>query len=234
MQKSPEGYLLVNKPLGWTSFDVVNKIRFMLADELQVAPKSLKVGHAGTLDPMAGGLLIVLVGLYTKRQSDFMKQDKTYDAELELGKTSNTDDAEGQLKKVSDRRPSLDDITSTLQEFIGSFKQVPPDYSAIKIRGRPAYSRARSGEKPKLTAKPVRVLSITGVEYQYPKIKFTCVVSSGTYIRALVRDVGQKLGTGAYLTALVRTKIGKYSLKSGFSIADLEEKNIVDCLKLES
>ena len=231
MNRPPNGYLLVNKPLGWTSFDVVNKIRFMLADELQVRPKSLKVGHAGTLDPMAGGLLIVLVGSFTKRQDTFMKQDKIYDAELKLGKSSDTDDAEGKIEDVSVRKPSPKEVADTLHSFIGRIKQTPPAYSAVKVKGKPAYARARSGETPKLREKLVNISSITNVAYKYPVLKFACEVSSGTYVRSLARDIGQKLGTGAYLTALTRTKIGEYLLKDAHELSDLKEQTIIGLLE---
>ena len=186
MKQIVDGYLLIDKPRGWTSFDVVNKIRWLASKELGVRPKSLKVGHAGTLDPLATGLLIVLVGSYTKKQAEFMKQDKTYEAEACLGQTSDTDDAEGNKTLVSDRRPDQEEVEQTLKTFVGEIEQVPPQFSAIKVDGRAAYARARSGQKMELKSRQVKIFSIEEVNYKYPHVSFICRVSSGTYVRSLL------------------------------------------------
>lgn len=221
-----DGYLLIDKPLKWTSFDVVNRIRYRLAGELGVKPKTLKVGHAGTLDPLASGLLIVLIGNYTKRQAEFMKQDKTYEAQVILGHSSTTDDREGELTAVSDVKPTKAAITSTLMDFIGQQEQMPPQFSAVKVKGRPAYARVRAGEDIQLKTKTVTIFAIDQVVYTYPKLNFVCRVSSGTYIRALARDLGQKLGTGAYLGGLKRTKIGKLALSGAHTLDELDSPGV--------
>ena len=232
MDKSTDGYLLIDKPLGWTSFDVVNKVRFALADELGVKPKSLKVGHSGTLDPLASGLLIVLVGKYTKRQPEFMGQDKTYEAEISLGQTSDTDDDEGAKQQVSARQPKLDEVKQTLKSFEGRAEQVPPLFSAVKIKGKPAYARARAGQPVELKPKSVTIHSLKHIDYDYPLLKFVAEVSSGTYIRSLARDIGQKLGTGAHLKSLKRTRIGRYRLEDTVDIKGLDKKSIQSLLRL--
>lgn len=208
-QQSIEKVILVDKPIGWTSFDVVAKLRSQYSKQYN---RRVKVGHAGTLDPLASGLLIVLVGKATKRQDSFMKQDKVYQVEMQLGETSSTDDAEGQRTKVSDMRPSEEELNKTIAKFIGQQSQVPPAYSAIKIDGKRAYKLARAGQEVKMKSREVNIYSISDVSYSYPRVSFTTKVSSGTYIRSLVRDIGEELGCGAYMSALRRTSIGEYSL----------------------
>ncbi len=208
-QQSLDKVILVDKPIGWTSFDVVAKIRSQYSKQYN---RRVKVGHAGTLDPLASGLLIVLVGKATKKQDSFMKQDKVYEVEMQLGETSSTDDAEGQRTKVSNRRPNDTEIKQVLNKFIGQQSQVPPAYSAIKIDGKRAYKLARAGQEVKMKSREVNIYSISDVSYSYPRVSFTTKVSSGTYIRSLVRDIGEELGCGAYMSALRRTSIGEYSL----------------------
>jgi tRNA pseudouridine55 synthase len=222
MKQIVDGYLLIDKPRGWTSFDIVNKIRFLAADELGVRPRSLKVGHAGTLDPLATGLLIVLIGSHTKKQAEFMKQDKTYEAEVHLGQTSDTDDSEGSKTFVSDRRPEQEEVEQNLKAFVGKIEQIPPQFSAIKIGGKAAYARARAGQKVELKSRQVKIFSIEDISYKYPRVSFVCRVSSGTYVRSLARDFGAKLGTGAYLSSLKRTQVGEYSLKNAVDIKKLD------------
>lgn len=199
------GVLLVDKPKGWTSFDIVAKVRGLIKQKTGL--KRPKVGHAGTLDPLATGLLIVLVGDECKNQDKYMKLDKTYEVELKLGETSSTDDAEGEITQISDKNPSKIEIIDTINTFLGEINQVPPIFSAIKVDGKRAYKLAREGNKPEMKSRQVTIHSITDIEYKYPYISFTASVSSGTYIRSLVRDIGEKLGTGAYMTNLRRTKI---------------------------
>ncbi len=199
--------LLIDKPKGWTSFDVVGKTRSLLRQE---TGQKVKVGHAGTLDPLATGLLIVLVGKATKRQDRLMKQDKVYEVVMKLGQTSTTADEEGEKTVVSDHQPTQEEVTKAIQQFTGQISQVPPAYSAIKIDGQRAYKLARAGKEVKIEPRQVTIHEITNVVYDYPLISFTANVSSGTYIRSLVTDIGEALGTGAYMTDLRRTSIGKY------------------------
>ncbi len=201
--------LLVDKPKEWTSFDVVGKVRYMLR---QATGQKIKVGHAGTLDPLATGLLIVLVGKATKRQDSFMKQDKVYEVEMKLGQTSTTADEEGEKTIVSDRQPTEEEVSEAVMSFLGVISQVPPAYSAIKIGGQRAYKLARAGKEVKIEPRTVSIHSISELNYTYPIVSFTANVSSGTYIRSLVTDIGDKLATGAYMSNLRRTSIGEYSV----------------------
>lgn len=210
-----EEIILVDKPKGWTSFDVVGKIRSNLRKE---TGQKIKVGHAGTLDPLATGLLIVLVGKATKRQDDFMKKDKVYQVEMKLGTTSTTADEEGEKTKVSDYIPELSEVLKSINTFIGEIDQIPPAYSAIKINGQRAYKLARAGKEVKIEPRRVKIYSIDQVKYEYPIVSFTTKVSSGTYIRSLVTDIGENLKTGAYMTNLRRTEIGRYTVEDAETI----------------
>lgn len=203
------GLLLVDKPKNWTSFDVVAKVRGILKQSGISKPK---VGHTGTLDPLATGLLVLTLGTYCKRAQEFSKLDKTYEVELTLGKTSTTDDGEGEITEVSATAPSKEAITDVLHSFIGEIDQTPPAFSAIKVNGKRAYKMAREGKEVKLEARKVTIHSIDAIVYDYPKINFTTNVSSGTYIRSLARDVGEKLETGAYMSELRRTTVGTFNL----------------------
>lgn len=251
--------LLIDKEEGWTSFDVVAYVRKQLTiNNKQAGPKSKvrsprpKVGHAGTLDPFATGLLIVLIGKEaTKKQDEFMKLDKEYEAVLELGKVSSTGDTEGKItpychsgldpessatsKKDScfhrnDRWEANDksqfpvrkQIKNILKEFIGQIEQVPPAFSAIKINGKRAYELARKGEKVELKSRKVKIFDIEILDYNFPFLKLKIKCGSGTYIRSLAKDIGGKLGIGAYLTELRRTKIGKYDLKGAKKVSEIE------------
>lgn len=207
--------ILIDKPKGWTSFDVVGKIR---SDLRKQTGQKIKVGHAGTLDPLATGLLIVLVGKATKRQDEFMKLDKVYDVELKLGQTSTTADEEGEKTMVSDKMPSAEELNDVVSSFIGEISQVPPVYSAIKVDGKRAYKLAREGKDVKLEPRKVTVYSISDINYDYPLVTFTAKVSSGTYIRSLVADIGAKLGTGAYMTNLRRVCIGNNTVGDALKI----------------
>lgn len=202
--------LLVDKPKGWTSFDVVGKIRSQLRSQ---TGQKVKVGHAGTLDPLATGLLIVLVGKATKRQDDFMKQDKVYEVVMKLGQTSTTADEEGEKTVVSDREPSREEVEQALRQFVGEISQIPPAYSAIKVNGQRAYKLARAGKEVIIEPRDVTIYAIEQIEYEYPSIRFKAKVSSGTYIRSLVTDIGEVLGTGAYMSDLRRTAIGEYHIE---------------------
>jgi tRNA pseudouridine55 synthase len=220
--------LLIDKPQGWTSHDVVAKVRNILKAE---AGQKVKVGHTGTLDPMATGLLVLVIGSYTKRAGEFSKLDKTYGAELTLGSVSTTGDREGKITPKSDKKPTLKEIVEILSQFIGEIQQTPHAYSAIKIDGKRAYKAARAGQEVKLEPREVTIYEITGVKYKYPKLKFTAKVSSGTYIRSLAEDIGAKLGTGAYLSALRRTQVGEFDIQSALKIQVLSLLSIVSSLQ---
>lgn len=212
-----EDVLLIDKPKGWTSFDVVGKTRSRLSKE---AGHKVKVGHAGTLDPLATGLLIVLVGKATKRQDSFMKQDKVYEVTMKLGQTSKTADEEGEKTAVSSRQPNEDEVSLAIQKFRGEISQIPPAYSAIKIDGQRAYKLARAGREVTIEPRRVAIYEINDITYEYPRISFTAKVSSGTYIRSLVTDIGEALKTGAYMTDLRRISIGQYSVDDAVSPED--------------
>lgn len=177
-------------------------------------PKRIKVGHAGTLDPFATGLLIVLVGRSTKRAGEFLKLDKEYIAELKFGEVSTTGDPEGKISGISDRRPSKEEVEMVVSGFVGRIKQRVPAFSAVKIQGKRAYDLARKGIAVEMPVKDVEVYEIEILSYEYPKLRIRTKVSSGTYIRALGEDIGEKLGVGAYLTELRRTKIADYDVQN--------------------
>lgn len=203
------GFLLIDKPQDWTSFDVVNYVRRMVAELEGKKPKNTKVGHTGTLDPQATGLLVLCVGDFTKKVPELIKQDKTYQVELTLGKTSTTGDSEGEINDVSDLKPTKNKIMECVNSFIGEIEQTPPIFSAIKVNGKRAYELARAGKEVKLEPRTVKINSISEIDYDYPKVSFTADVGSGTYIRSLAEDIGQKLGAGAYMSSLRRTRIGE-------------------------
>ena len=216
--------ILIDKEKDWTSFDVVAKVRscvraYALAQaEKDEKPKKIKVGHAGTLDPLATGLLIVLVGDATKRQDSYMKQDKEYEVVAKLGETSTTGDGEGVKTQISSHKPSEEEVKKVIKQFTGTLQQVPPQYSAIKIGGKRAYALARAGKDVKIEPRTVVVHSISDVTYTYPELRFKAVVSSGTYIRSLVSDIGDALATGAFMSDLRRTKIGSFSIEDAIKV----------------
>lgn len=217
MDLTEDKILLIDKPTDWTSFDVVAKIRGMRraafkAKSISPTKRQLKVGHAGTLDPFATGLLIILLGDYTRRSDEFLKQDKTYEATITLGATSTTGDSEGQITKLNDSRPSDAAVEAAMGVFTGPITQTPPAYSAIKINGQRAYKLARRGEDVEIPSRQVTIHSLEVVEYSYPELKIRTHVSSGTYIRSLAEDIGKELGTGAYCSQLRRTVIGELTI----------------------
>ena len=212
-----DGILLVDKQPGWTSFDVVAKIRGKRRAALKEAgviptKRQLKVGHAGTLDPFATGLLIILLGDATKRSDEFLKQDKVYEATITLGQTSSTGDPEGDLTNVSHIQPSEAEVRAALAKFNGEITQTPPPFSAIKINGQRAYKLARKGQEVEIPSRQVTIYSLDLLEYEYPNLKVRTKVSSGTYIRSLAEDIGAALGTGAYCKELRRTGIGEMTI----------------------
>ncbi len=213
------GLLLVDKPKGWTSFDVVAKIRGLVRQ--QTGMKKPKVGHAGTLDPLATGLLVILVGDATKKQAEFMKKDKTYEVEMKLGATSTTDDDEGEKTPTNQPIPDEKTIKTAMLSFVGEISQVPPAFSAIKIGGKRAYKLAREGKDVKIEPRNVTIYAIENINITGDKVSFAAQVSSGTYIRSLVRDIGEELGCGAYMSNLRRTKVGQFDIKDAQAIDNL-------------
>lgn len=204
-----DGVYLFDKPAGMSSFGAVYKLRARLKE---VHGKKIKVGHCGTLDPLATGLLILVSGRMTKKAGELTKLDKVYIAEAQLGASSSTYDSEGELNPVSTRKPSLSEIKTQLNKFIGEIEQIPPIYSAIKINGQRAYKLAREGKEVKIDPRKIKMNTIRLNQYNYPIVTFTVHVSSGTYIRSLIDDLGKNLEVGAHMIALRRTKIGPYKL----------------------
>lgn len=213
-----DGFLLIDKPSGWTSHDVVARVRSTLKQE---TGQRIKVGHTGTLDPFATGLLILVVGSYTKKAADFSKLDKTYQAELMLGYVSTTYDIEGKISPKSTQIPSKEAVETTLNTFLGTIQQIPPAHSAIKVAGQRAYKLARAGKTVVMEPRRVTIYEISDIKYDYPKLSLTTSVSSGTYIRSLAADIGVKLGTGAYLSALRRTQVGHYKVTEAIEMSRL-------------
>lgn len=228
------GILLVDKPKGWTSFDVVGRVR-RIASHSPLSTSNKKrfpVGHTGTLDPLATGLLVLLLGTYTKQAPSLTKLDKTYEVVMHLGQTSTSGDAEGELTDVSDKQPSQSQIVAAMKEFTGDIMQIPPIYSAIKINGQRAYKLAREGKAPQMKPRPAHIDRIVLTSYEYPLVHFTTDVSSGTYIRSLVEDIGKALGTGAYMADLRRTRVGQFTIEDAISIDDsLTDQQIASALR---
>lgn len=229
------GILLVDKPAGWTSFDVVNKIRRLVQTSglNTTGKKRFPVGHTGTLDPLATGLLVLMLGTYTKKVPEYTKLDKTYHVTMRLGQTSTTGDEEGEKTHVSDIVPTEADIRAALAHFEGDSMQTPPAFSAIKIDGQRAYKLARKGQAPQLQPRPVHIAHNTLTEYAYPSVQFTAQVSSGTYIRSLVEDTGRYLDTGAYMSNLRRTAVGRFTLQDAVILTDLDAHAIQQNLRQE-
>lgn len=232
-----DGLLLLNKPVGISSFDCIRQLRRITGVR--------KIGHTGTLDPAASGLMLMLFGTACKRAVEYSKLDKTYLAEITLGATSSTGDREGVITPYSTplranieeaesmvehgeskvkgqwsnvNLPTLIEVRLTLDGFEGEITQVPPVYSAIKINGQEAYKRARRGETVEMPSRKITVSELRIVSYEYPVLTIEADVSSGTYIRTLAADIGEKLGTGAYLSNLVRTRVGEYMLEQAVTL----------------
>ena len=213
-----DGILLIDKPTEMTSFGVVARVRRVLT---QAANKKVKVGHTGTLDPFATGLMILVIGKECKNAGHYSKLDKVYEATIHLGQTSTTGDPEGELTDVSDKQPTGGDVNDALAQFTGDIQQRPPIFSAIKIDGQRAYKLARDGKEVVIPERTVTIHSLELVDYTYPELKIRTHVSSGTYIRTLASDIGEVLGTGAYCTGLRRTSISKWSIADAQLLSDL-------------
>jgi len=215
-----DGLLVINKPKDWTSFDVVAKIR----NKLNVK----KVGHTGTLDPQATGVLVLCIGKGTKLVQKLIGLDKEYVCDITLGASSTTDDAEGKITSTSDATEvPLADIENALKEFMGTFKQMPPQFSAKKIQGKRAYQLARKGKEVKLEPVDVTVHNIELLDYKWPILKLKIHCGTGFYVRSLARDLGEKLGVGGYLSALQRTRVGHFSIERAISIEQADEKSLL-------
>lgn len=228
-----QGILLIDKPKTWTSFDVVNFVRKIVAAAEGKKPKNTKVGHCGTLDPLATGLLVLVIGKeYTRRAAEFSKLDKTYEVTMKLGETSTTGDDEGEKTTVTDTIPTKEAILGALELFTGHIMQTPPQFSAVKVHGQRAYKVARSGNEVELKARPVTIYSSKLTSYEYPFVTFTSFVGSGTYIRSLVEDVGSELETGAYMSDLRRTTIGEFDIKNAIGVENLTAEIIQNKLKV--
>ena len=199
--------LLIDKPLDWTSFDVVRKLRRLA--------RTRKVGHTGTLDPLATGLLIICTGKFTKRINEYMAKEKEYTGVVTLGAVTATYDLESEPVACADcgavSRSRLEDVVA--RKFMGEIMQVPPIHSAIKINGKRVYELARKGRDVKLNARPVRISEFAITGFRLPEVAFRVVCSTGTYIRSLANDLGAELGCGGYLSALRRTRIGNSGWK---------------------
>ena len=211
----------MDKPLGWTSFDVVKRIRGKLHHRLGI--KKLKVGHAGTLDPLATGVLIVCTGKMTKQIDELQAHVKEYVAEITLGATTPSFDLETPIDATyPTEHITREQVEQVLQQqFVGSIKQVPPSYSACKVDGHRAYKMARKGKEVELKAKELVIDEIELLNYSMPRIEIRVVCSKGTYIRALARDIGQALGSGAHLTALRRTRVGGVRVDDCLQVPDM-------------
>lgn len=203
--------LLIDKPLDWTSFDVVNKLRYKL--------KIKKIGHAGTLDPLATGLLIICVGKMTKRIEEFMGLEKEYTGSFILGKRTPSHDLETEIQEGGDIAGLTEKrIAEATLPFIGKVSQMPPMHSAIKIGGKRAYQFARKGKEVELQPREIEIKVFEITQIDLPRVDFRIVCSKGTYIRSIARDFGEALETGAYLSQLCRTRIGQYHLKDALTL----------------
>ena len=207
--------LLIDKPAGITSFGVVARVRRRLSEHLG---KKAKVGHTGTLDPFATGLMIIVTGKECRNAMNYSKLDKEYEATFTLGQTSTTGDPEGEITNVSETIPGREAVEAALEQFVGEITQRPPIFSAIKINGRRAYDLARKGEVIEMPERQVTIYSLDLLEYSYPAVRIRVHVSSGTYIRTLAEDVGKILETGAYCSELRRTKVAEWSVADAQAI----------------
>jgi tRNA pseudouridine55 synthase len=209
--------LLIDKPLQWTSFDVVKKIKYLLKSKLGI--KKIKVGHAGTLDPLASGLLIVCTGKMTKQIPEIQDQKKEYTGIIELGAVTASYDLESEVEPKADpSNLSENDLLSAAQKLSGTIQQLPPIFSAKKIDGKRAYTLARKGEKPQMKSKQVEIETFELTQVELPEVHFRICCSKGTYIRSMAHDFGEILGVGGYLKALRRTAIGEYTVDRAMSI----------------
>ena len=209
--------LLFDKPYEWTSFDLVNNVRYFIRNKLDY-PK-LKIGHAGTLDPLATGLLILCTGKYTKKIDDYQAQEKEYTGTFTIGATTPSFDMEKEVDKTYDYSHVTEElINAATNKFTGTFQQTPPIFSAVKINGKRAYDYARNNEEVVIKSKEITISEFEITKINLPEVNFRIVCSKGTYIRALARDFGETLNCGSYLSALCRTRIGEFKLEEAFEV----------------
>ncbi|RZJ98663.1 MAG: tRNA pseudouridine(55) synthase TruB [Flavobacterium sp.] len=224
---SPENYtegqvLLIDKPLKWSSFQAVNKLKYTLINKIGL-PKKFKIGHAGTLDPLATGLLIVCTGKFTKRISEIQSQTKEYTGTIFLGATTPSYDLETEVDATFPTDHITEDlIHETVKQFLGEIDQVPPIFSAIKKDGKRLYEHARAGEEVEITSRKTTIYEFEITRIALPEIDFRVACSKGTYIRSLAFDFGKAMQSGSHLTALRRTKIGEYSVENAHSPESLD------------
>lgn len=220
--KSLEAYkegqvLLIDKPLHWTSFQVVNKLRWVIKQHFNI--KNIKVGHAGTLDPLATGLLILCTGKFTKKIETYQAQQKEYTGTITLGATTPSYDLETAIdKEYATEHITTEAIQATTKQFLGEINQKPPIFSAIKKEGKRLYELAREGKTTEIKSRKVTISEFEITDVEFPKVYFRVVCSKGTYIRSLAYDFGLALNSGAHLSALRRTKIGDFSVKDAISV----------------
>ncbi|MDA7977797.1 MAG: tRNA pseudouridine(55) synthase TruB [Pirellulales bacterium] len=223
MSESVCGFLNLNKPEGWTSRDAVNVVQRLV--------RPAKAGHAGTLDPLATGVLVVAIGRATRLIEYAQRGVKRYRGEFLLGRTSNTEDIEGDIVELDNPpRPTQTEIASAAENFQGTIQQRPPAFSALKVSGKRAYQLARSGKPVELEARTVQIYELTLLTLEYPKMVLEIVCGSGTYVRSLGRDLAASLGTGAVMSSLTRLAVGPFKLKDAFEPATLSEKTWPDKL----
>src|SRR5688572_7034997 len=219
------GVIVIDKPAGVTSARAVDAVKRLL-------PRGTKVGHAGTLDPFATGVLVLLVGRATKLCETMMDQPKAYEATVKLGATTETDDPESPERVTANVQPvDRAIVDAALQHFRGTIMQRPPAYSAIKVAGRRAYDLARRGQETALEARSVQVYRIEAMKYEYPLLDLSIDCGRGTYVRSIARDLGERLQTGAYLTQLRRTRVGAYTAHEALSLDSLRRETIISAMR---
>ena len=213
--------LLIDKPLNWTSFQVVNKIRWLIKQQFSI--KKIKVGHAGTLDPLATGLLILCTGKFTKKIETYQAQVKEYTGTITLGATTPSYDLESEIDQIFDiSEISEADILKNTQQFLGKIQQQPPIFSALKQNGKRLYEYAREGSKIEIPSRAVTITEFEITKIELPCIEFRIVCGKGTYIRSLAHDFGKSLNNGAHLSGLRRTKIGEFRIEDAISVLEFE------------
>ena len=211
------GFLVVDKPLGWSSMDVVRHVRR--------AAGNVKTGHAGTLDPLATGVVVCCLGQGTKHVERIMGQPKIYETDIDLSAFTLTDDREGERTEVEvDTPPTEADVLGVLEAFKGEIQQVPPAYSAVHVNGKRAYKLAREGKTVELEPRTVRIDELEVLDYAWPTLRLRVVTGKGFYVRSMARDIGKALGTGGHLSRLVRTAVGDYRIEDAHSVTDLAER----------
>lgn len=231
MKKTEEEFktgqiLLVDKPLEWSSFQVVNKLRWVIRKAFKI--KKIKVGHAGTLDPLATGLLVICTGRFTKRLSEFQGQIKEYTGEITLGGTTPSYDLETEVNETYETSHITEElINASLPKFIGDIEQYPPVFSALKKDGKRLYEYARNNEEVEIKSRQIHIAEFEITKIDLPKLEFRVVCSKGTYIRSLANDFGKALNSGGHLSALRRTKIGDFHVDDAFSPIDFEKEYLV-------